>query len=162
MLLFSHLFLCLVMGQPHLQTPYCVQRSYWLGAVCVLWQVWWKTSVCFWWSNSNGKISISLFLGKAHWGSLIWIGQGCAAGSSGPIPMFRGNFFQKKVPMFRDFFPKKVPFFSDFFTFSGVWHSEPRKILKIRSIGISSWKMGPLFRNFFQKTDPKLRHIRVL
>ena len=28
-------------------------------------------------------------------GSQIWIGRGCAAGSSGPIPMFIGNFSEK-------------------------------------------------------------------
>ena len=41
-----------------------------------------------------------LFLGHAVLGwevSQILIGQGCAAGSSGPIPMFGGKFFQKKV-----------------------------------------------------------------
>ena len=43
---------------------------------------------------------------KAGRGSQIWIGRGCAAGSSGPIPMFRGNFPLKKVPMFRDFSEK--------------------------------------------------------
>ena len=53
-------------------------------------------------------------------GTQIWIGRVCAAGSSEPIPMFRGNFFPKKVPMFRDFSEKRYPFFAIFSKFSGV------------------------------------------
>ena len=57
-------------------------------------------------------------------GYQIWIGQGCAAGSSGPIPMFKCNFFLKKLPMFRDFSEKRYPFLAIFSQFSGVRYFE--------------------------------------
>ena len=86
------------------------------------------------------------------------VGDRCAADSSGPIPMFRGSFSKKKVPMFRDFSEKWYPLLAIISNFSG----KPRKILKIR----------PMFRNFFMKNRthilgflsknrPKMRHIHV-
>ena len=47
-------------------------------------------------------------------GTQIWIGRGCAADiSSESIPMFKGIFSKKMVPMFRDFSEKKVPNFEN-------------------------------------------------
>ena len=53
----------------------------------------------------------------------IWIGRGCATGSSRLIPMFRGNFSKNRYP------------------YLGIFLCEPRKILKIR----------PIVRDFFMK-----------
>ena len=41
-------------------------------------------------------------------GTQIWLGQGCAAGSSRPIPMFRCNFSTNGYP-YLGIFPKNVP-----------------------------------------------------
>ena len=59
-------------------------------------------------------------------GSQIWIGRGCGAGSEGPIPMFRGNFSQKRYPCL-GIFPKKGPICSDFFKIFGVRYANPGK-----------------------------------
>ena len=71
-------------------------------------------------------------------GSQIWIGQGCAVGSSKPILMFRGNFsknrplsyfgiFSKKGTHFLRFCHRSTPNLQNFLGFA-------RKILKIRPI----------------------------
>ena len=56
-------------------------------------------------------------------GTQIWIGRGCATGSSRLIPMFRGNFSKNRYPYLE------------------IFLCEPRKILKIR----------PIVRDFFMK-----------
>ena len=52
-------------------------------------------------------------LGGIKWQSLlnlggtqIWVGQGCAAQASKPIPIFKGNFGQKRYPFLRIFLQK--------------------------------------------------------
>ena len=65
--------------------------------------------------------------------------------------------------MFRDFSEKRYPFLAilrqkhtKFSKFLGkFWKSDPYYL------GIFSWKMGPMFRDFLQKTDPKLRHLPI-
>ena len=59
-----------------------------------------------WERDSNVSCNINLINIKDPGGSQIWIGRGCAAGSSGPIPMFRG-IFPKKVGSIQGFFRKK-------------------------------------------------------
>ena len=56
-------------------------------------------------------------------GTQIWIGQGCAAGSSKPIPMFRGNFSKNMYPYFRDFSDNT----QNFLTFPMVSYANPGK-----------------------------------
>ena len=39
-------------------------------------------------------------------GTQIWVGQGCAARASKPIPIFKGDFGQKGYPLLRIFLQK--------------------------------------------------------
>ena len=55
----------------------------------------------------------------------IWIGWGCAAGSSEPIPMFRGNFSQKSYPCLGMVLP------SDRECFKTSFHEKNPKMAKI-------------------------------
>ena len=104
-------------------------------------------------------------------GTQIWIGWGCAAVCSKPIPMFRGNFFKNRYPYLRNFLKKGTHFLrfcsknTRFSKFHGVHIANlanPRKVLKSDlQLGILSLKIGPMFMDFLQKPYPKLRHIPV-
>ena len=43
---------------------------------------------------------------KARGGTQIWVGQGCAARASKPVPIFKGDFGQKGYPFLRIFLQK--------------------------------------------------------
>ena len=64
------------------------------------------------------------------------------------------GLFQKKVPIIAILQQKHTKFSK---------YSKPPKILKIRPIDrdFLKWKMEPIFRHFWQKTDPFLQHIPV-
>ena len=83
-----------------------------------------------------------------------------------PYP-FSGVIFSKNRYPNVGIFLKKLPFSCDFATKTHqifkIFRGSP-EILKIRPIVgdfFFSWKMGPMFRDFVQKTDPKLQHIPV-
>ena len=56
-------------------------------------------------------------------GTQIWVGQGCAARASKPIPIFKGDFGQKGYPCLRIFL-QKWAYFSKILRFSGFSHGE--------------------------------------
>ena len=73
------------------------------------------------------------------------------------------QFWQKKVPIFRDFSPNRIPsftFFSDVrmantqIFFWNIGKADP-------CFGIFLQKMGPMFRDSFWKSDPLEQHIPV-
>ena len=67
------------------------------------------------------SIAYSQNVPMTGWGVSDLIDWGCATGSSGLIPRFRGIFSPKKVPMFGDFSEKTVLIFTICFSkFSGV------------------------------------------
>ena len=114
-----------------------------IGLVCIVIGIplWWKTTTTYRASlpyseiNSLAKTQVR---GKGPGAVQIWIGQGCAACSSGPIPMFRRNFSKKRYPCLQlGIFPKKGAHFQRFF------QNFPRfaKFLKMR----------PLLRDFFHE-----------
>ena len=82
-------------------------------------------------TNSAVSLNTRVIIGSGSildligiWGvTQIWIGRGCATGSSRLIPMFRGNFSKNRYP------------------YLGIFLCEPRKILIIR----------PIVRDFFMK-----------
>ena len=78
-------------------------------------------------------------------GSQIWIGLGCAAGSSRPIPMFRGNFSKNRYPYLGIFLEKRYPFV----VILQQKHND--KILKIRLIARDFF-----MKNAWGKWDPCL------
>ena len=83
-------------------------------------------------------------------GTQIWVGQGCAARASKPIPIFKGDFGQKGYPFLRIFF-QKYAYFSKIPRFS------MRKPRKSRNLGLSQ-KSWPMFKDFLgKKRDPGLR-----
>ena len=108
------------------------------------------------WKRSRYGCVIKNFAVTSHTGgSQIWIGPGCAAGSSGPIPMFRDYLKKNSYPCLGIFPKKKIPIKShrcDFATntfliyANDIFENDTHKILLL--------KMGPMFRDL-SKTRPK-------
>ena len=61
----------------------------------------WEDSVTHNTERSSHSASVIVIPG----GTQLWLGRGCAARTSGPLPILR----VKNVPMFRDFAPKMDP-----------------------------------------------------
>ena len=75
-------------------------------------------------------------------GTQIWFGRGCAARASKPIPMFRGHFGRKRVPMSRDISRNIGPFGCS------IWQTP-------ENFGIF-WKTDPCLGFFSKKWYPCL------
>ena len=87
---------------------------------------------------------------------LVW--AGCAADAAKPIPVFRGHFGPKIVPIFRDFIPKIRNFCPDFRDFIPTSNSYFAKILYQAICLEPRYKTGPVFRDFrAHKPTPCLR-----
>ena len=94
-------------------------------------------------------------------GTQIWIDQGCAADSSRPIPMFRGNISKNRYP-YLGIFLKKVPISCNFavkthkiFKISHSSHSKHRKFLKIIVMDLFI-KNDTCVQGFLAKNRPKI------
>ena len=61
-----------------------------------------KARVSFW--TSDHEVINNFMLSPG--GTQIWVGQGCAARASKPIPIFKGDFGQKGYPFLRIFLQK--------------------------------------------------------
>ena len=77
----------------------------------------------------NGKFQCwiwkhSLFLAE---GTQIWVGQGCAARASKPLPIYKGDFGRKRYPFLRIFL-EKYAHFSKILQFSGFSKCKNQKI----------------------------------
>ena len=78
-------------------------------------------------------------------GTQIWVGQGCAARASKPLPIFKGDFGRKGYPFLRIFLEKWAHF------------SKISQFLWFLPCGLSQ-KSWPMFKDFFyKKRDPCLR-----
>ena len=90
-------------------------------------------------------------------GTQIWVGQGCAAQASKPIPIFKGDFGQKGYPFLRIFVKNKAIlglFFQNFVNLGVFAWQKPQKLQTFVLIQ-KSW---PMFKDFFgKKRDPCLR-----
>ena len=95
---------------------------------------------------SHGCICTKMAVSTSRGGSQIWIGQGCAAGSSGPISMFWGKFSQNRYPCL-GIFLKKGTHLVQFFQ-TDTLNFQMRPIHIVRDFCI---KMGPILRDFFKK-----------
>ena len=84
----------------------------------------------------------------------IWVGQGCAAWASKPIPIFKGDFGQKGYPFLRIFLQNR-PIFFLIPRFSGFSHGEnPKNHVVWGSVR----KVDTCFKNFLgKKRDSCLR-----
>ena len=78
-------------------------------------------------------------------GTQIWVGQGCAARASKPLPIFKGDFGRKGYPFFKDFSWKIGPFFKHF-TILGVFAIH----VKTQKFELSQ-KSLPMFKDFLVK-----------
>ena len=72
--------------------------------------------------------------------------------------MFRSNFPKNRYPYLGIFF-----FLKKKYAFLAILREKNQNFpgFAILKIGIFSWKIGPMFRDFLQRTDPKLRHITI-
>ena len=77
-------------------------------------------------------------------GTQIWVGQGCAARASKPVPIFKGDFGRKGYPFLRVFSWKIDSFFKNFTIF---WVFTIRKHKNLGSVR----KGDPCLRIFFVK-----------
>ena len=73
-------------------------------------------------SSTYDMVSETPVRGGHRGGTQIWVGQGCAARASKPLPIFKGDFGRK------GFFLKTRPIFQKFRDFSGFSPCENPKI----------------------------------
>ena len=102
-----------------------------------------------------GFISGSAWYMSPEWGTQIWVGQGCNARASKPLPIFKGDFGRKGYPFLRIFLEKYLGGGTHIFGRMGMCRSNGSLFYK------KSLNIGPVFYQKILKhgstflTEPK-------
>ena len=96
-------------------------------------------------------------------GTQMWFRRGCTAEAAKPVPIFKGHFWRKRVPIIKGFLVKKngvFVYFSDEKGENGLVCTA--KLQKWGAcLRFSSSKPYPMFKDFSQKSDLLERHTPV-
>ena len=94
------------------------------------------------------RVTVVYVIRTTPGGTQIWVGLGCAARASKPIPIFKGDFGQKRVPIFKDFPSKIGLFFKNFVIFGFSPCENPANHIIWGSVR----KVDPCLRIFWVKS----------